>query len=605
LKSADTGKTFSIFQLPDMREIKTFDVTMQGNQKIIVACTGIANDVKLYVSTDEGITWNDRTGILTWVPYSIKISHTNLGYIYIGNAYGFYRSTDYGYTWEEHNEGLQLPHAIVPQSTPIVKSLEISRKTPEILFAGSVNDGLFTSTNKGETWQLLSLPSSSITSFSSSLKNHNIFSSGTGGIFVYDGYKWNTTSMLIGQINGSMGLVRVHPYVPHLIISSFINSIFDCLIYISNDTGNTWQMNNYIEGGYITKIVFDHLDSNLMYSSYVGPAHGIQVSTNQGINWSVLTDYLFPVDLIINPKNNQMLYALEGDGIIFRSTNRGVSWSQIRASTDSQYTLIRFDPFESAIMYLGGYTLFKSDDSGFTWRDLSFNKKVSDLTFDNETGEMFIATSFNGVWRSTNGGDSFTEMPGLPSQEVSAIHFYKRWGRKYLMSGSGSLGAYEYDLGQSNEAPTEITTSWNVAQGWNLLSVPVTSEFILKDSLFPTSSSPAFTYNNGYTIEDSLQQEKGFWLKYDTAQSISLTGEPTFIDTIEVQKGWNLIGSISYPVSVSTISGIPSDLIQSDFYGFDGSYFSSSDIEPGRSYWVKVKSDGYLILYQSTKRLFK
>ena len=67
-------------------------------------------------------------------------------------------------------------------------------------------------------------------------------------------------------------------------------------------------------------------------------------------------------------------------------------------------------------------------------------------------------------------------------------------------------------------------------------------------------------------------------------------------DTIVVIEGWNLIGSISDPISVSSISSIPSGIITSQFFSYGGSYISADSIKPGKGYWVKVVESGQLIL---------
>jgi hypothetical protein len=79
-----------------------------------------------------------------------------------------------------------------------------------------------------------------------------------------------------------------------------------------------------------------------------------------------------------------------------------------------------------------------------------------------------------------------------------------------------------------------------------------------------------------------------------------ITGEAIIRDSIAVVSGWNLIGSISFPVDVSTIASDPPGIRLSEFFGFEGMYVVADSIRPGYGYWVKVSSSGRLILAAST-----
>ena len=141
------------------------------------------------------------------------------------------------------------------------------------------------------------------------------------------------------------------------------------------------------------------------------------------------------------------------------------------------------------------------------------------------------------------------------------------------------------------------TSSIHVEAGWNLLSLPVRVADGTKDALFPTAKSKAFVYQSSYQAVDTLQNGQGFWLKFDSAQTISLAGGVSFDDTIEVNAGWNMIGSLTNPIAVSTIKTDTSGLIVSDFYCYtSGSYHATDTLQPGFGYWVKVKQNGSIML---------
>jgi hypothetical protein len=140
--------------------------------------------------------------------------------------------------------------------------------------------------------------------------------------------------------------------------------------------------------------------------------------------------------------------------------------------------------------------------------------------------------------------------------------------------------------------------------GWNILSVPVTMSDRRKTVLFPTSVSNAFTYTvGGYVNRDTLEYGVGYWLKFTGTQALSLSGDVMTSDTVDVVQGWNMIGSISIPVSTGTIIQIPTGIVVSPYFGYSSTgYSSATSIDPMRGYWVKVSQNGKLVLPGSAAR---
>ena len=150
---------------------------------------------------------------------------------------------------------------------------------------------------------------------------------------------------------------------------------------------------------------------------------------------------------------------------------------------------------------------------------------------------------------------------------------------------------------------TETITS-TVGRGWNLVSLPLRVTDNRRSTLFPTSFAPAYRYDgSAYVSSESIAVRKGYWLRYDSARTISITGMAIASDTIYVTRGWNLIGSISNRVAVSSITSIPPGITTSNFYGYNRGYFEADTIHPAKGYWVNVNSAGSLILSGATSVL--
>jgi hypothetical protein len=79
-----------------------------------------------------------------------------------------------------------------------------------------------------------------------------------------------------------------------------------------------------------------------------------------------------------------------------------------------------------------------------------------------------------------------------------------------------------------------------------------------------------------------------------------MMGAPLNIDSVSVLTGWNLIGSISSPVSVVSIGSIPGGVVTSPFYTYGtAGYEQASTITPGKGYWVRAVQPGLLVLSSS------
>jgi uncharacterized protein (TIGR02145 family) len=140
--------------------------------------------------------------------------------------------------------------------------------------------------------------------------------------------------------------------------------------------------------------------------------------------------------------------------------------------------------------------------------------------------------------------------------------------------------------------------SVQVQAGWNLLSLPASVNGGTKSSLFPTASSSAFIYQNGYLAKDTMAFGAGYWLKYDLSQVVSIPGTTIWQNTIPVRSGWNMIGALTMPLVAGTIGSAPSGIIGSPFYGFTSGlgYQPTDTLRPGKGYWIKANQDGNIVL---------
>lgn len=173
-----------------------------------------------------------------------------------------------------------------------------------------------------------------------------------------------------------------------------------------------------------------------------------------------------------------------------------------------------------------------------------------------------------------------------------------------VQSNDPDEGTVNIALAGSSGSSSALTVTIQLNAGWNMISLPVIPANPAVTSVFPTAVSPAFVYSSGYAQRDTLIPGLGYWLKFSSSQSVSISGVPTPIDTIDVNAGWNLLGSVSYPVSSASVASLPPGIIVSSFFEFSGGYVPTVSLSPMGGYWVRCSQPGQIILQGSVARHF-
>lgn len=165
------------------------------------------------------------------------------------------------------------------------------------------------------------------------------------------------------------------------------------------------------------------------------------------------------------------------------------------------------------------------------------------------------------------------------------------------VNATNTVGTGAYSSPRTFSLTTTVLGNVSVTEGWNLLSLP----YIVADprltTVFPLATSRAYGFSPdlGYAEMDSLTPGAGFWLKFDADQQVGITGSPVTMDSLPVQSGWNLIGALSTPVDVGSITTVPPGIINSAFFGYSDGYGEVETLLPGQAYWVRCSSTGMVV----------
>ncbi len=131
---------------------------------------------------------------------------------------------------------------------------------------------------------------------------------------------------------------------------------------------------------------------------------------------------------------------------------------------------------------------------------------------------------------------------------------------------------------------------------WNLVSLPVRVPEPSVHAIFPAAVTPLYAWRGEYVAETAAVPGSGYWIRFEGTDTVTFEGQATGPDTILLEPGWNLLGSVSAPVPVNAIEQIPEGHIAGIMFEFDGGYHAADTLWPGRAYWVRSGGGGSVIL---------
>ncbi len=227
--------------------------------------------------------------------------------------------------------------------------------------------------------------------------------------------------------------------------------------------------------------------------AYIASASGgVWKTTDGGALWTPMTDELSNLNhgaIAIDPNNPETVYigtgeyttGSKGDGI-FRSTDGGVNWEQLAdaIAVGPRFSGLVVDPFNSDIIHgssKAGYV--RSVDGGASWQK-QFAVAISGMALNPiDPSIVYICRENSGVYRSTDGGDTFTKLiDGLPSSGVNRIVISLCASNPDVLytamaAGSGLQGLYKTTDGGDSWFQLEGTPDFPQPQAWYDMYVAV------------------------------------------------------------------------------------------------------------------------------------
>ena len=124
-------------------------------------------------------------------------------------------------------------------------------------------------------------------------------------------------------------------------------------------------------------------------------------------------------ELYVDPQDDQTLYAIEGTQV-FRSTDFGANWTTLGLAANDTVRGLALPSSGSTLLAYDFGSVYRSTDGGANWSIVATETVIDSLEYAPSDPSIAYFGSINGVWRSSNGGASFTD-PGPFDEWAQAL----------------------------------------------------------------------------------------------------------------------------------------------------------------------------------------
>ena len=410
--SLDSGKTWQIEKIV-------------GKGSAITAIEFSPNfktDSTIYLGTEKEGVWRSRDEGKTFISLNssnspvkiqdlVPVVNQNIINLFVSEwNKGVFFSNDDGKSWRQYSRGLTKDVQADQKNfqRPHFNDLEVSPDfdRDRTLFVTGF-DGLFKSTNKGQTWQEI------------------------------DAFRRSIIGLVISPDYANDSTIAVINYVGEA--------------YISSDGGKTWQpMYRGLELPSITrKFTPPSIEPRRFFQMAISPNYSEDGTIFASLLWTKFLTYTdrtqrwrissspqearsMAIAVSPNFARDRTIYLAAQKGVIFKSTNEGKSFTTVgkidRAKGNESPSLVISPNFASdGTLYLtGGKGIYKSIDRGETWQVTTGNSLLQDrfnlklaispnYQFDrakpgSEADRTVMASTDRGLFITDNGGDSWQKL---------------------------------------------------------------------------------------------------------------------------------------------------------------------------------------------------
>jgi len=141
----------------------------------------------------------------------------------------------------------------------------------------------------------------------------------------------------------------------------------------------------------------------------------------------------------------------------------------------------------------------------------------------------------------------------------------------------------------------ESTIGVTYAAGWNIVGLPLEVVDAHYKSLFPGAiDGTLYEFEGNYQPKTEMQKGTGYWMRFSEGGAVDIFGISIDDLTLHLTMGWNMISGLSSSVPLAEVNDPAGIIIQGTLYEFVSTYNPSTNLEPGKGYWIRANDDGQI-----------
>ena len=502
-------------------------------------------NASIYKSSDNGLNWNQAgsglppAGDVERACIAVTTDNSQVVYALFGNNdygfYGVYKSLDEGLTWSQQSNspnllGWDFDGSDNGGQAWYDLALSVSQDDENLLFVGGIN--CWKSTNSGQDWNInthwYGANGSTYMHADEHMLRYNplnnfLYSANDGGLYYSnnDGDNW---------LDISDGL-----HITQFYSLGVSQTVQDKVITGAQDNGTFLKDNSNwdaIIGGDGMECIIDYTNSNIMYGET--QYGGIRKSTNGGYSFTSISptnnEGAWETPYEIDPNNPNIVYA--GYDELYKSYDGGNSWNTITNGLTSGGNIdeIGLSKSNSDVLYItDNNDIFRTTDAGLSWTQINAGLPNKYITYvivnPNDANSVWVTfsgyTASEKVYKSNDGGNNWVNISGtLPNIPVNCIELDKTDSDETIYIGT-DLGVFysdstmnDWNFFNNNTLPNVIVNELEIQYQSNTLfaatygrglwsfdlgiTTPPTADFSYSDSILCNVPSDITFINNSY-----------------------------------------------------------------------------------------------------------
>lgn len=399
---------------------------------------------------------------------------------YMGSVQGgVWRSTNYGTSWENLTDGKLSKLAVG------IGALAVAPSNAKIIYAGTGEsdirgnyangDGVYKTTDAGKTWH-------------------------------YAGLRETTqTSSLV-----------VDPRDPNVVYATSMGAVFkpnaERGVFKTTDGGATWKKILFVDNNTgANVVVMDPKNPSVLYASMWeaqrtpwhltsgGPGSGLYKTLDGGAHWTKISSNpgfargpLGKMGVSVSASNPRVVYAIvqAHEGGVFRSNDAGATWTRVNSEMKLRqrafyYMAIYVDPTNSNVAYAPEVdSVYKTVDGGKTWKVIQGVPHGDNhiIWINPHNPKLLLVGNDGGATVSVDGGESWSSVWNQPTGQFYHIAIDHQFPY-HVYGAQQDEGAFE--------GPSASNEGFSIGE-WHSVALGE-STYIAVDP-----NDPKITYGSGY-----------------------------------------------------------------------------------------------------------